>query len=318
MSLLKMVKPPVYLFLYWSVFLITGILLLFTGCGGSGGATASDQNSASLEVQTGVFVDSAVQGLSYATASQSGVTNEEGEFAYIQGEDVTFSIGDIQFPAVMAQTIISPLDVFLVSSVDDIRVTNMARLLQTLDQDGIPGNGITITDKAHSQAVGVDIDFAASNFALQVEDLVANAGAVNTSLISEQVAIEHLNLALGNMATTRVCTSDSTKIGYTGTFSTLAHNVSGKATVIDDCTLEITQFNFDGAAPNVKFYGGINGNFTDSDAFAIGERLDGRSYTNETILLELPEGKFVDDFDSLSVWCVAFSANFGNLGLEAP
>ncbi|MEP1382702.1 MAG: DM13 domain-containing protein [Paraglaciecola sp.] len=318
MSLLKMVKPPVYLFLYWSVFLITGILLLFTGCGGSGGASVSDQSTASPVVLTGVFVDSAVQGLSYTTASQSGVTNEDGEFSYTQGEAVTFSIGDIQFPSVIAQTLITPLDVFSVTTVNDIRVSNMARLLQTLDHDGIQGNGITITDEAHNQAVGVDIDFAATDFSSQVEDLVANAGAVNTSLISEQDAIGHLNLTLGNMATSRGCTADSTKIGYTGTFSTLAHSVSGMATVIDDCTLKITQFNFDGAAPNVRFYGGINGNFADSEAFAIGERLDGRSYTNETILLELPEGKFVDDFDSLSVWCVAFSADFGNLRLEAP
>jgi hypothetical protein len=36
------------------------------------------------------------------------------------------------------------------------------------------------------------------------------------------------------------------------------------------------------------------------------------------IVLELPEGKFVDDFDSLSVWCVEFRADFGNLRLEAP
>ena len=38
----------------------------------------------------------------------------------------------------------------------------------------------------------------------------------------------------------------------------------------------------------------------------------------ETIILELPEGRFVDDFDSLSVWCVDFQADFGNLRLTAP
>tara|TARA_R110000868_G_scaffold31554_4_gene115568 strand:+ start:776 stop:991 length:216 start_codon:yes stop_codon:yes gene_type:complete len=65
------------------------------------------------------------------------------------------------------------------------------------------------------------------------------------------------------------------KNGYTGTFSTLAHNVSGTATVIDNCTIEITMFNFDGAAPNVKFYAGVNGSFSDSEAFGIGERIDG-------------------------------------------
>lgn len=51
--------------------------------------------------------------------------------------------------------------------------------------------------------------------------------------------------------------------------------MSGTATVIDNCTIEITMFNFDGAAPNVKFYAGVNGSFSDSEAFGIGERIDG-------------------------------------------
>ncbi|MEP0355505.1 DM13 domain-containing protein [Paraglaciecola sp.] len=318
MSSLKMVKPPVYLFLYWSVFVIFGILLLFTGCGGSDGASVSNQSATQTEVLTGVFIDSAVEGLHYSTDTQSGTTNENGEFSYIQGENVTFSIGDIQFPPIISQPIISPLDVFSVSLVNDKRVSNMARLLQTLDQDGITGNGITIADEAHNQATGVTVDFSSGDFVIQIEELVANAGAANTSLINEQAALEHLSLSLNNLAMTRACSSDSIKIGHTGLFTTLAHNVSGRATIIDDCTLEVTLFNFDGMAPNVRFYAGVNGNFSGEDAFGIGDRIDGRSYTNETILLELPEGKFVDDFDSLSVWCVEFNADFGSLRLEAP
>jgi hypothetical protein len=182
----------------------------------------------------------------------------------------------------------------------------------------MPGNGISITVQAHNQATGVTVDFSSIEFEQQVVDVVANSGAVYTTLISAQSAIDHLDLALGNMVSTRECSADSTKMGYTGTFSTLAHNVSGTATIIDNCTIEIRMFNFDGAAPNVKFYAGVNGNFSDSEAFAISERIDGRSYSNETIILELPAGKFVDDFNSLSVWCVEFQADFGNLRLEAP
>jgi hypothetical protein len=182
-------------------------------------------------------------------------------------------------------------------------VSNTARLLQTLDEDGIPGNGISITAQADNQAIAVTADFAANDFEQQVTELVANLGAYYTSLISAQSALEHLNLTLGNTATTKNCGTDSSKMGYKGTFSTLAHNVSGSATVIDNCTIEITMFNFDSAAPNVRFYAGVNANFSDSTAFGIGERIDGRNYSNETIVLELPEGKFVDDFDSLSVGC---------------
>ena len=299
------------------------VVLILIGCGGSGSdgpepITAPPISTPIPPVLQGVFVDSAVDGLAYTTATQSGMTNVQGEFSYISGEEVVFSIGDIQFPAVEGQEMVSPLDVFLVTTTDDVRVSNMARLLQTLDEDGMPGNGISITAEAHNQATGGTVDFTSDDFEQQVVDVVANAGAAYTSLISAQSALEHLNLTLGNTANTRSCAADSTKVGYTGTFSTLAHDVSGRATVIDNCTLEISMFNFDGAAPNVRFYASIDGNFSGSEAFGIGERIEGQSYSNETIILELSDGKFVDDFDSLSVWCVEFQADFGNLRLEAP
>ena len=63
-------------------------------------------------VLQGVLVDSAVDGLAYTTVTQSGMTNVKGQFSYIACEEVVFSIGDIQFPAVVGQEMISPLDVF--------------------------------------------------------------------------------------------------------------------------------------------------------------------------------------------------------------
>lgn len=313
------------MYLFDRKFLYSTLVSIFilNGCGGSGAdvagpITVPQTSTPTPTVLQGIFVDSAVAGLVYATVTQTGKTNAQGQFSYITGEEVVFSIGDIIFPPVEAQEMISPLDVFSVTTTDDLRVSNMARLLQTLDEDGMPGNGINITDQAHTQATGVTVDFGSEDFEQQVVDVVANSGAVYTSLISAKSAIDHLNLTLGNTASTRNCSADSAKMGYTGIFSALAHNVSGTATVIDNCTIQITMFNFDGAAPYVKFYAAVNGNFSDTDAFGIGERIDGRSYSNETIILELPEGRFVDDFDSLSVWCVDFQADFGNLRLTAP
>jgi hypothetical protein len=51
--------------------------------------------------------------------------------------------------------------------------------------------------------------------------------------------------------------------------------------------------NLDYATPHIKFYAGVNGNFSCSWAFGIGERIDGL-YSNESIILELPTYKFVD------------------------
>lgn len=300
-------------------------IVVLNGCGGSGSDNTT--STAAPEISTpaptilqGVFLDSAVEGLAYATATQSGTTNVQGQFSYIAGEEVVFSIGDIQFPAVAGQEMISPLDVFSVTTTDDTRVSNMARLLQTLDEDGMPGNGITITDQAHNQATGVVVGFASDDFEQQVLDVVANSGAVYTSLISAQSAIDHLNLTLGNMAAvSRSCADNNLKPGYTGTFSTLAYEVAGRVTVINNCSLEVTMFTYvDGGAPGVSLYAGINGVFTGPDAFGFGPRFDGRTLRNETLIVTLPPGKTVADFDSLSVWCFDFDANFGSLRLEAP
>lgn len=319
------------------------IVLFISACGG-GGSTASapatptstappmtqtpptapessptpTPEASSPEVLTGVFIDSAVQGLTFKTDTQSGTTNQDGEFSYIAGEQVVFSIGELQFPAVNGKEMLSPLDVFSVTNVNDIRVQNMARLLQTLDQDGVAGNGIVITDDAHNQAMGLQVDFASDEFDQQVDALVANSGAAYTRLISSQAAINHLNLSLGNEVNMQSCEQPTTKQGYIGEFSNLAHDVAGQATIMDACTIEVTMFNFDGQAPNVQFYAGQNLMFEGQDAFAIGGRIDGRAYQGERVVLRLPAGKTLEDFDSLSVWCVEFAIDFGSLQFQAP
>jgi hypothetical protein len=59
------------------------------------------------------------------------------------GENVVFSIGDIVFPTLVGQEVISLLDVF-----SQAHQLVMSLLLQTLDEDDISGNGISI--QAHN------------------------------------------------------------------------------------------------------------------------------------------------------------------------
>ena len=60
---------------------ITTIFLV--GCGGGSSTPTS---------KTGTFLDSKVVGLSYSTDSVSVTTNENGEFEYIDGENITFKL----------------------------------------------------------------------------------------------------------------------------------------------------------------------------------------------------------------------------------
>ncbi len=108
------------------------------------------------------------------------------------------------------------------------------------------------------------------------------------------------------------CDKTHPKIGQTANLSTIAHGVSGTATIIDDCTIEVTSFDFDGQGIDVRFYGGLSGNY--NAGFSMSENDIRRSggYTNETITATLPSGKTLDDLDGISVWCVPVGASFGD------
>lgn len=173
-----------------------------TGSNGSNNPGNSGNNTVSL---TGVFIDSAVAGLRYVTKNSAGTithtgsTNVSGEYTYDTGDQVTFSIGDITFPPVTAKSTVTPLDVAGTSNVHDTSVVNIARLLQTLDSDGDPSNGIEIKDAAHTAATGMsDLNFASTTFDTAVANLVANSGSKNTALVDADSAIQHFTeLALG-------------------------------------------------------------------------------------------------------------------------
>ncbi|MEZ4287740.1 MAG: DM13 domain-containing protein [Polyangiales bacterium] len=111
------------------------------------------------------------------------------------------------------------------------------------------------------------------------------------------------------------CTNVDPKVGQTAELSTLAHGVSGTATIVDDCTIRLDNFNYDGGGPNVQVYAGpqngSSGSFEPPDGFAISENINGRSYESETLFITLPGGITLDDFNCVSIWCSDFNANFG-------
>ncbi|WP_077338983.1 DM13 domain-containing protein [Pseudocolwellia agarivorans] len=270
---------------------------------------------------TGVFIDSAVEGLTYKTETQEGRTNDKGEFIYQLGEMVTFSIGGISFPPVAVKAQLTPLDIFNTQDLSDQGVVNMLRLLQSLDEDGMPENGIKIIELAHTLAENVTVNFTDNNFTSLIDAALASYTGINNSLISAESAVLHFsNTLMLNKPTPSGCGNDHAKVGYTGTFSTFAHNVSGTVTILDNCTLQIENFNYDASAPIVYFYGDTSSNFLSDNAFTIGGILrdDSVAYENESITLKLPNNKTLDDLEYLSVWCIDFNANFGDLQFQAP
>ena len=175
-------------------------LSLLAACGG-GSEEANDggtPSGKSPEKKVGVFLDSPVINIAYQTETLSGVTNSSGEFEYVSGETVTFSIGDLTFPATTAQSVVTPIDIANAQRASDTTVLNMIRLLQTLDKDSNPANGITITEAAKSAAT--QVDFTSSNFEnlSAINNLILSAGQDSTvlSLVSSQHALDHFESVL--------------------------------------------------------------------------------------------------------------------------
>lgn len=135
----------------------SSIAALAVGCGGDGGSSGP-------RTLTGVFVDSPVAGVGYQTATQSGVTNTAGEFTYLAGETVTFTLGTVELGSTDADAEVTVFDVAgVVSLPANLReferevfppsgergpfekAINLSILLQTLDDDSNPDNGIVIS-----------------------------------------------------------------------------------------------------------------------------------------------------------------------------
>ncbi|WP_227657509.1 putative Ig domain-containing protein [Candidatus Magnetaquicoccus inordinatus] len=105
------------------------------------GAYAEDSFALNILMQ-GVLLDSPVQGIEYQTATQTGITGTGGSFSYATGETVTFSLGNIVLGSVVAGEVVTPLNL---TDGNMTAAGNILRLLQTLDSDQNPDNGITIS-----------------------------------------------------------------------------------------------------------------------------------------------------------------------------
>ena len=92
----------------------------------------------------GHFIDSPVVGLGYHGPTQKGITKAGkpdggGGFLFFPGETIEFSLGDIVLGEGPAAKKVSPLDLFHGADINDPRVIDVARILQTLDADRTDG-----------------------------------------------------------------------------------------------------------------------------------------------------------------------------------
>lgn len=189
------------------------LALVLSACGGGGGSAPASS------VLQGTFVDSPVLGLEFSTATQSGITDSQGAFQYKQGEVVTFAIGGIVLGQAPASPTMTPID--LVPGASDAfnpTVINICRVLQTMDDDGDPENGITIPAAVRTAAHFSTLDFNSSAVTFGTDEqigelmttLTANTSAGERPLVTTEQALLHfLNYSEGSTCT------DNDGDGYT-------------------------------------------------------------------------------------------------------
>ncbi|MCH4292787.1 hypothetical protein MJ923_00545 [Shewanella sp. 3B26] len=162
--------------------------------GASGTLSSSNANTAQIScasVQAGLFLDSPVAGIGYRTETQSGVTDAMGYYQYLPGETVEFFIGDLTFPAVAATGLLTPNDF---AEGDATTVSNIARILQTLDEDSDPSNGITLTQASTDAFTGTALDVSSTGFADAVAPVLTTLD--NRPLVSDADAKAHVETSL--------------------------------------------------------------------------------------------------------------------------
>ncbi len=186
----------------------TLLCLAIAACGGGGSSDVASNPVPPPVVSeptpdSGFFLDSPVINIGYKTETLEGVTSSLGEYEYLPEETVTFFIGSLEFPSAEASQTVTALDLAGTTDTSDPRVVNMIRLLQTLDQDANPDNGITITETARSSATQVDFGLSEADFAasLAVTNLIMTAGQNDTviELVNRDDAISHFNQTLAEL-----------------------------------------------------------------------------------------------------------------------
>ncbi len=105
-----------------------------------------------------------------------------------------------------------------------------------------------------------------------------------------------------------------------GELSRLQHGVGGKVYIVDDDTLLIKDFTYDGRGPDAFFYVGKEGS-RPSEQYGVIVPYPSSSdrnttlheFNGEDVTLKLPAVYKTSELRWLSVWCRKYSVDFGNV-----
>ena len=142
---------------------IAALVLGLAACDSGNESKDSASSSGSRQMLTGpaqgILTDAAISGVSYtASSGKTGVTSDEGIFDYDHGDSVEFKLGKLTLGNVKGAPIVTPIEL---ADGDNNKLQNLLVLLQSLDADGVPANGISIPEDA-AAAVDASINLTSN------------------------------------------------------------------------------------------------------------------------------------------------------------
>lgn len=116
--------------------------ILFTACGGGGGSS-TPQN---VDTNKMYYIDAAVSGATYDCGSKSGNTGDDGSLFFEDDSNCELKVGNIVLRTILK----SELSVGKKIIENDVHT---ARFLQSIDFDGVAGNGIQLDEAVRNSIV---------------------------------------------------------------------------------------------------------------------------------------------------------------------
>lgn len=153
-------------------------------------------------------------------------------------------------------------------------------------------------------------DEASSETSSNLDDGAPSREASTAPEVSASAPREVLDVSKG------ACAATHPLVGRDLRLTSRAHGVSGNVRIIDDCTIAITEFAYDGAGRRVELYGSIGGSFTRGVSLSSDLLRPSKPYSNALLFVRLPSSVRLGDLDGLSVWCADVDVSFADVALR--
>ena len=105
----------------------------------------------------------------------------------------------------------------------------------------------------------------------------------------------------------------SPQVGWQAQLNGNFHNVGGTVSILDDDTIQVDDFTYDGSGISVFFYLGVDDS-SFASGLAVGPQLVGTNFdgTQDPLVIDLPSGETLEGYHAISAWCLVAHVDFGS------